>query len=210
MNAVLITGGEQPEYQYTQVFLKDKFVCVADSGLDWVVKSGVTPDLVVGDMDSVQDPEILKTINSDKIEKLPVDKDDTDTLYALKRLKVLGYKHITMIGGGGGRLDHLLGVVSLFETDVAPDIWITRHEVVYKSSSKLDLYEFVGCNISIYPLGKVNCSIKSFGLKWELDRVDWFHKSIGISNEVISSNAWIDCQGNRCLIITPIRGKGFE
>ena len=42
------------------------------------------------------------------VERLPVEKDDTDTGAALKRGWRLGYRAFALYGCGGGRVDHLL------------------------------------------------------------------------------------------------------
>lgn len=210
MDTVLITGGEIPEYKYIKHLMNADFVCVADSGFDWVVENRIEFDLVVGDMDSVKNIEALDRISADKIITLSRDKDDTDTIYGLKCLKRLNPDRITLIGGGGGRIDHLLGVFSLFETDLSPDIWITARELIFYNRGIFSLEEYRGYNFSLFPLNKVVCSINSYGLKWDLDTVDWTYRSIGISNCVEMDNAWIDSGDNGVLIIIPITGKGFE
>lgn len=209
MNCVLITGGEIPEFQSVSSFIKGS-VYVADSGFDWVVENSVKYDCVVGDFDSVKNITALHSVCSDKIVRLPSEKDDTDTLYALKLIKEMNFSSVTLIGGGGGRLDHLLGIFSLFESELSPDIWITAKEIVYKVKGYFSLEKLQCKTISVYPLNKVVCSIKSNGLKWNLNTVDWKFKSIGISNQVETNDAWIDSGDNDVLIIIPITGKGFE
>ncbi|MBN2618367.1 MAG: thiamine diphosphokinase [Spirochaetales bacterium] len=210
MNSVLITGGDLPLYRLVKDYLDADYICVADSGLDWVLENKIEFDYLVGDMDSLSNIDLLNNIDNDKIYKLPTDKDDTDTLFGLKHLKEIGSNNITLIGGGGGRLDHLLGIFSLFTTDIAPDIWITAKEIVYCTKGKFPLDKFLGSSISVYPVNEVNCVITSYGLKWELNSVDWKYKSIGISNQVVISSGWIDSGTNKILIIIPIEGRRFE
>lgn len=210
MNTILITGGEIPEYKYVKELLHVDYICVADSGLDWVVENGVEFDHVLGDMDSLKDKSLLDSIPSGKITLLPSDKDDTDTVFGLRFLKEIGATKITLIGGGGGRIDHLLGIVSLFETDLAPDIWYTNREQIHFVKGFYNLGNFIGFSISVYPVGKVVCSINSYGLKWDLSEVEWTYKSIGISNSVESRDSWIDTKDNKVLLIIPVEGKGFE
>ena len=67
-----------------------------------------TPGLIVGDFDSAQDPHLdVETI------VLPCEKDDTDTVYAVKEAVKRGYEEFLLIGVCGGRLDHTLGNVSI-------------------------------------------------------------------------------------------------
>lgn len=210
MNAVLITGGDAPDYKYVKELFCNAYVCVADSGLDWALNNSVKFNSVVGDMDSVKNMGYLNSLDKNRVIKYPKDKDDTDTVIGLKYLKREGYKDIVLIGGGGGRLDHLLGIFSLLTTDLAPKIWYTHKEIIYKVKGLFPLKSFVGYNISIYPLSKVYCSIKSNGLKWNLNSVDWTYKSIGISNCVVDYDSWIDTGSCDFIVIVPLVGKKFD
>jgi len=66
--------------------------------------NGVEPDLIVGDFDSYAEPETT-------VEKivLPTEKDDTDSIFAVKTAIARGYTHFLLIGMLGGRMDHSLG-----------------------------------------------------------------------------------------------------
>lgn len=79
----------------------DDYIIAADSGLYSCIKFGIIPDLAVGDFDSYTDtfPEGLKRV------KLPVHKDDTDLLYAVKTGISQGFKDYIIIGGYGSRAD---------------------------------------------------------------------------------------------------------
>lgn len=210
MNTILITGGELPQYKHIKHLLVADHICVADSGFDWVLENDIEFDMLVGDMDSVLQTNELNKVESNKIIKLPKDKDDTDTVYGLKYLKNIGAKKITLIGGGGGRLDHLLGIFSLLETNISPDVWITKNEIIFNIKGYFSLKTFQGYSVSFFPLNKDVCRINSFGLKWDLSDVDWTYRSIGISNRVDLDDAWIDTGDNSVIVIMPIIGKNFE
>ena len=71
-------------------------------------KLGVAPNLIVGDFDSHENPNInIETI------VLPCEKDDTDTFFAAKEAVKRGFDEFILIGTVGGRLDHTLGNVSV-------------------------------------------------------------------------------------------------
>ncbi len=101
---VIIAAGElEPELDAHSVIGDDAFIICADGGYDTAAALGITPQLFVGDMDSVLTPP-------DGVEQVvsPAEKDDTDTMLAVKLAIERGYRHITILGGLGGRLDHTI------------------------------------------------------------------------------------------------------
>ena len=94
---------------YGELNLSDgDIVIAADGGYDTLRELGVTPDLLVGDMDSV------KAVPTD-IEKLrvPVEKDETDTYLCYLEGVRRGYSNFVILGGVGGREDHTFANFSL-------------------------------------------------------------------------------------------------
>ena len=99
---------------------------------------------------------------------------------------------IVLCGGDGGRLDHLLGIVKQFETPVYPDVWLCRKQTVYNLRSGADGSPRVlhldsqQCKeyVSVFPVHGL-CSgalLKSEGLVWPLDNVDWHNGAFSLSN----------------------------
>lgn len=84
------------------VFDKNRYVICADGGYDLAKKMGIAPDVIIGDFDTYQ-----KQLPSDcEVIKYPAEKDDTDTMLAVKLALERGYKNIVICGAIGGRLDH--------------------------------------------------------------------------------------------------------
>lgn len=78
-------------------------VIAADGGYRHCCAAGLTPDLVVGDFDSIPEPEDVPT------QRVPVEKDDTDAMLALKIGLQAGCREFYIYGATGGkRLDHTL------------------------------------------------------------------------------------------------------
>ena len=79
-------------------------VIAADAGYRVCQTEGVVPDVILGDFDSMEAPKA-----GDRIVRLPVEKDDTDTLAAVKLGLERGCTDFYLYGGTGGkRLDHTL------------------------------------------------------------------------------------------------------
>jgi thiamine pyrophosphokinase len=80
----------------------------ADGGYDFLKKSSLEADILIGDFDSIK---VLP--NHHKIIKHPVEKDDTDTFLAYKTAYDIGYRNFIIYGGIGGRLDHTMANLQL-------------------------------------------------------------------------------------------------
>lgn len=105
MRCVIIGAAPINNYKKIRSFLRpDDFVIVCDGGLNHIKKLRVKPNLIVGDFDSHKNPNLpIETI------ALPREKDDTDSVFALKTAISRGFKDFLFIGMIGARLDHGLG-----------------------------------------------------------------------------------------------------
>ncbi len=95
--AVIVGGGECGLMEIPA----GAVVIAADSGLKYCREQGIVPDMIIGDFDSlgyVPDGENVITV--------PCEKDDTDTMLAVKQAIAAGCRDILIYGGTGGRLSH--------------------------------------------------------------------------------------------------------
>ena len=100
---VIFGGGEITDLRYTQGILRsDDYIICADRGYAYCVSMGIKPNLVMGDFDSYRG-EVAADC---KTLRFPVEKDDTDTMLAVKEAIAQGCEDILMVGMLGGRLDH--------------------------------------------------------------------------------------------------------
>lgn len=105
----VIAGGGEARFPDT----KDAFVIAADSGYNRCVENNIVPDLLVGDMDSIKGSCDIPDI---EIVSAPCEKDDTDTMLAIKIGFERGYSDFVLTGvTGGKRLDHTLAAISSLE-----------------------------------------------------------------------------------------------
>lgn len=117
MNAFIYTGGE---CDYTNIAEKpaaDDLVIAADSGWRHATALRVKPSVLLGDFDSLDGGNGIPDDVPDDVEILtvPAEKDFTDTQMAVDEARKRGAKHITIIGGLGGRLDHTLSCLAILE-----------------------------------------------------------------------------------------------
>lgn len=106
---VIVGGADIGNYAYIREALTaDDYVVFCDSGLRHMEQLRARPSLIVGDFDSHENPHLdAETI------VLPCEKDDTDTVYAVKEAVRRGFDAFLLVGVVGGRLDHTLGNVSI-------------------------------------------------------------------------------------------------
>ena len=108
---VIIGGADILKYDEMKNYLSSEdFYIFCDCGLRHAEGLGVEPDLIVGDFDSFKNPNLLvETI------VLPCEKDDTDTVFAVKEAINRGFEDFLILGVIGQRLDHTLGNVSILK-----------------------------------------------------------------------------------------------
>lgn len=106
---VIVGGADIGNYGFIRDALQpDDYIIFCDSGLKHLDALQVQPSLIVGDFDSHENPQLdVETL------VLPCEKDDTDTVYAMKEAIKRGFDTFLLIGVVGGRLDHTLGNVSM-------------------------------------------------------------------------------------------------
>ena len=111
---VIVAAGEIHNYERAKSFLReDDFFIFCDAGLSHAGGLGVKPDVVVGDFDSCEPGDLEWWKERCEIIQLPREKDDTDTMFAVKLAVERGYCDFVLLGAMGGRFDHALGNISI-------------------------------------------------------------------------------------------------
>ena len=103
--SLVISGGDfSPGIFLESRTLKYDYCIAADKGYLYANRLGITPDVIIGDFDSYEEelPADVPVIRH------KVEKDDTDTMLAIKYALENGYNHIVIVCALGGRLDHTL------------------------------------------------------------------------------------------------------
>jgi len=213
MEALVFAGGEPLDERWRRALPTDAWIVAADSGLELVDALGRHADLVVGDFDSVTAATLERAIAAGTaVEAHPADKDATDLELALVAAKRAGATRVTVVGAGGGRLDHFLANLLLF---VAPD-WATfelhalvgdAHLVVVRDGT--ELRGAIGSIVSLLaPAGPAR-GITTDGLRWPLTDAELVPGStLGVSNEMTAPVATVSLRKGVLLAIQPDADPG--
>lgn len=152
--AILFSNGCAEKPQHLSIAVDDYLVAV-DGGLAYLDVLGLTPDLLIGDLDSV-DPKRIQELNKKEIEILRFNsqKDETDLELALHEAARRGYRQIVIAFGLGGRLDHELANLGLLEQGKDKDIQLSFDDGitrVFLVSDEITLDATPGDLISLIP-----------------------------------------------------------
>lgn len=121
--AFIYTGGTVFDEYVIEKPEKGDLVIAADAGYLTAQKMGITPDVLLGDFDTLGVENIPEGIECLRV---PAEKDDTDTQLAVSTAIERGAKEITIIGGVSGRLDHTLSTLAILE-----DLWERKNDRIY-------------------------------------------------------------------------------
>lgn len=205
--ALILTGGVPPPQKLSMRYIhRAEKVVAADSGFDLALELSCMPDLVVGDMDSVVHTAELSEFPPERKKIWPCEKDETDTELALRLLWQEGFREIAVLGGGGGRLDHTIGILALFEREIHPDVWLTDREMVVLVEDSFSIRTCIGETVSVFPVGAKASGLRSQGLKWSLNGLTWRRGDMGVSNETVSEEIFLEVKKGKILVILELRG----
>jgi thiamine pyrophosphokinase len=206
--ALVFAGGDAPPVELHGHLDRSAFVIAADSGLDHALALGFRASVVVGDLDSVTPDALARARSSGAdVESHPAEKDETDLELALRRAVALGVQRVTVIGGGGGRHDHLLANALVLGHDDYAGLEIdalvgTARLTVIRS--RAGLVGAPGSFLSLLPLGGAARGIHTEGLRYPLrDETLAPGTTRGVSNELVTSDAVVSLRDGVLLAVQP-------
>ena len=209
------------EYKYSQEFM-DKLVSknavcfCADGGANFAFKYGKIPEVIVGDLDSIE-KKVLEYYKSKNIliKKFPKDKDFTDFELILKEINKISenknfVEKIFVVGGLGKRIDMTLSNLFIMEKyknlvflQENEEIFYTEKSFVLKNKKE---YEF-----SIIPISEKVEKLTLKGFKFETDKIDVKRESSRlVSNVILENEASVEFENGKLIIILKNNNKIFN
>ena len=174
----IIAGGKIEDAFAIEVLkgFAEKTVIAADSGMEFLRRNEIVPQVIIGDFDSVSKETLEWFQKKEGIvwHRLNPQKDDTDTEFALRLAISMGAECITVLGGTGSRLDHVLGNIELLGIglelgveiellDANNRIRMTDHGMVLKKEEQFGKY------VSFFSMGDEVTGLSLTGFQYPLD-----------------------------------------
>lgn len=192
--------GAGPFFGLVQPPREGDYILAADGGYRHCLTAGLTPDLLLGDFDSLEDrPTTLET------KTFPVEKDDTDSMLAIKLGLAKGFRTFHLYGGTGGRMDHTLanlqGLGYLARHGAQGFLYDESYVFTAIRNSSITLPAREEGIFSVFCLGPEAHGISIRGAKYNLEGADldaFF--PLGVSNHFQGSTVEIHVEDG-CLLI---------
>ena len=197
---LIISGA--PECYFPVSFTKADFVIACDAGYIHAQRADIVPDVIIGDFDSYLGDlpggvEIIRT---------KPEKDDTDTMMALKLAIRRGYRRIMLVGALGGRVDHMLANISLiaFAATKGADLQIVdgHHQIFAVRDGRRRVPRSSWRNISVFAFDTECTGVTLRGVKYPLDGAVLTNTfALGVSNEFTEDIAEISVESGILIVV---------
>lgn len=211
--AVIFANGHLPDIEAARSLLgADDYLIAADGGADHLMKMGILPEIVIGDLDSVDEETLFQLTSAEvRIEQYPEEKDETDIELALHYAIGLQPSAILIVGALGGRLDQTLANLSILTDPSLPAIDIRLDDGVEEAffcrasaanGGQAEILGRSGDTVSLIPWNAPVQGVTTAGLGWPL-YVETLYpdKSRGISNVMLADKASVRIQAGLLLIV---------
>ena len=181
---------------------KDAFILCADSGLHLAERLKMKPDLVLGDFDSLgKIPESLPHMTA------PVEKDDTDTMLAVRVALRMKFHDIRIFGAFGGRLDHTVANLQTLEfirREGASGMLIGAGDSasMLLGGERLVLARKAGWSLSVFAWSERCLGVSAHGVAYPLRDAELTRRfPLGVSNRIEADRAEITCGTGTLLVM---------
>ncbi len=209
MRAIIIAGGQvRANDDWRRWIQEGDWIIGADGGAARALAWGLTPHLVIGDMDSLPDEDraVLIDRGSEFVEH-PRAKDETDLELALAHAVGQGAREIVIFGALGGRLDHTLANVLLLALPSLREVQArivdgAQEALLIRNGGVATICGKPGDLVSLLPLGGDARGVRTDGLVWTL-RGDTLRLgfSRGVSNEMQGDAARVEVEDGLLLVV---------
>jgi thiamine pyrophosphokinase len=196
---VIVADGTFPQHEIPLGYLKNaKRIICCDGSAQNLLLTGMQPDAIVGDMDSLNDE--LANRFADRI-YLYENQDTNDLTKAVSWCSDMGYKDIVIVGATGKREDHTLGNISLLAEYVRSVnvIMVTETGILRPLLKSSAISCFAGQQVSIFSIDP-ETEVTSFGLRYPLNKtkiLNWWYSTL---NETLGDSFSLEFSQGRLIV----------
>ena len=189
MRCVIISGSPDTNVEEIKsLCTSDDFIVCADSGYSFAKKAGLTPNLIIGDFDSLKEELPQNT----EVVKLNTHKDDTDTEHCVMECIRRGYKDFLLLGSIGGRTDHTFANIAtlafLSEYNYNGIARNNGEEIRILKEGSYEMNNKKGLIFSVFPYGCESVNVTYKGAEYMLNnKTLTYNVSRGISNVFVDA-----------------------
>ena len=200
MRAIVIANGHigTSEVSQAQTWPHDLVIC-ADGGAQRALALGLDPDVVIGDLDSLdRDLQAQLEVEGCQIFVHPTHKDETDLELALRYAVDHGVDEILILGALGGRIDQTLANVLLLALPELEGIQtriVAGNQEMFLIRGQACIEGRVGDTVSLLPIAGDATGIATEGLEYPLqDGTLKFGPALGVSNVLMAPVARVQVE----------------
>ncbi|WP_117000512.1 thiamine diphosphokinase [Desertimonas flava] len=191
---VIVTGAARLARAAIDAIPVDAIVVAADGGLDHALAAGLTPDVLIGDLDSVSAEGRAWAEANAEIVTHPADKAATDTELAVAHAASRRPRRLLMLAGSGDRVDHTIAAIGALgspTTSAVPRVggwWGGQELLVVRPDRPVSFDAAPGTTFSVLALHGPCTGVDVSGARWPLAGADLGPVvGLGVSNEVATS-----------------------
>jgi thiamine pyrophosphokinase len=186
MRAVILGNGTWGnQKKLISLLKKSDYLIACDGGFTKARRAGISPHMVIGDLDSLTIKNLSKTI---QIIQFPEDKNETDGELALQFALKNGFREILWYAPFGGRWDQSMANLFLIIKAAKLHVPLTLIQgkwEIFLVLKEIHLSGKTGEEISLMPLSKTVTGIQASGFKYPANNLTLSQgETRGISNKL--------------------------
>jgi thiamine pyrophosphokinase len=210
MRIIIFANGSLPNLEKARALIRpEDFILCADGGTRHALALGLTPNIIIGDMDSTTFDLRPLTEKGTQIIQHPTDKNETDLELAISHALTLNPDQILILAALGGRMDQTLANIALLAnaqnanrntkiTDGREELFFCRDQVQIEGRS--------GNIVSLIPCQGEVTGVFTENLRWHLHHETLYpDRTRGISNEMTADVATVTIRSGLLLVVHSIR-----
>lgn len=208
-SALIVLGGDEIAAADFASLPHHTVVIAADSGVDQAHRLGLVVDVAIGDFDSVSPSGLDRAERGGaRVSRHPVAKDATDFELALDAAAALGVSNVAIIGGEGGRLDHLIANALLMAAGRYSTLQVSAHgsrgERIHVVRSTKRITGVPGEIVTLLAVNGPATGVRTTNLLYPLNGEPLDPgSSRGVSNELTESEAEVSVETGVVLAVLP-------